>query len=103
MLAVAKDDRHLAHGEPARQGALGKVDLEAVAVRADRVQLDRLEHLAPKALEAAREIANLEVEHAPCVRPPAATDHPSQRTPVLDAAAGHVARAEREIGARVDG
>src|SRR5207247_10072137 len=34
--AVAKDDRHLAHGEPRAQRPVRELDLEGVAVRADR-------------------------------------------------------------------
>src|SRR5271165_2368871 len=51
--ALAEHDRNLHDGEAALYRALRQLDLEAVAMRADRLEVDRLEHLAPEALEAA--------------------------------------------------
>ena len=94
-----EDDRHLAHGEAAPQRALRQLDLEAVAVRAHGVEVDRLEHLAAEALEAAGEVVDVEAEHAARVVAAAAADEPPQQPPVLDAAAVDVARSERDVGA----
>src|SRR5450631_1401795 len=90
VAAVAEDDRDLAHGETALHRSLGQLDLEAVPVRADRVQVDRLEHLAAEAFEAAGQIAHPEAEHAARVGAAAAADDPPQQSPILDATARHV-------------
>src|ERR1700704_6842645 len=62
-LAVAKDDRHLGDVETGTDGAIRKLDLERVPLRAHAVEVDRLEHLAAEALEAARQVADLQAEH----------------------------------------
>src|SRR5215210_1503780 len=53
LRAVAEGDRDLAHAEAGLHGAVGQLDLEDVAVRAGLGEVDRLQHLAPEALEAA--------------------------------------------------
>src|SRR6266513_494151 len=63
QLAVAKDDRHLDDLEAGAYGAVGELDLKCVSARAHAVEVDRLEHLAAEALEAAGEVANLQAEH----------------------------------------
>src|SRR3954447_7897047 len=57
LLAVREADRDLHDAEALAQSAVGRLDLEGVASRADRVEVDRLEHLAPVALEAAGRVA----------------------------------------------
>src|SRR5512146_547331 len=96
--ALAEDDRHLDHLESALDRAVGHLDLEGIAARVDRVEVDRLEHLAAEALEAAGEIAHLHAQHEAGVGAAAAADRPPHRAPVADTAAGHVARADRQVG-----
>src|SRR4051812_37690940 len=55
-LAVAEHDRDLAHLEAGLDRAVGQLDLEAVAVGVDAVEVERLEHLPPEALEAAGQV-----------------------------------------------
>src|SRR5688500_1107768 len=62
-LALAERDRHLDHLEPALERAVGQLDLERVALRAHGRQVDRLEHLAAEALEAAGEVADPDGQH----------------------------------------
>ena len=69
---------------PARDRAVGGLDLEGVAERGDRLELDRLEHLAAKDLEAAGEVADPEPEHGARVGAAAAADQPPHRAPVGD-------------------
>src|SRR3954449_12808689 len=59
---VGERDRDLDHAKAAAQRPVGRLDLEGVAARVDRVELDRLEHGAPVALEAAREVADAYAE-----------------------------------------
>src|SRR5204863_5092889 len=59
----------------------------------------RLEHLAAKALEAARQIADAEAEDDARVPRAAAAHELPQQPPVAQAAAFDVARPEREVGA----
>ena len=60
--------------KPACDGAVGRLDLERVAVRGDRVEVDRLEHLAAEDLEAAGQVADADAEHGPRVGAAAAAD-----------------------------
>ena len=101
-LAVAEDDRHLDHAEAGPHRAVGQLDLEGIAPRADAVEVDRLEHLAAEALEAAGQVAHAQAEHPARVGRAALADEAPQETPVAHAAAGHVARAQRQVGAAVD-
>ena len=59
-LAVAKDDWHLDDAKAGAYRAIGELDLEGVALRAHAIEVDRLQDLAAKALEASGEIANLQ-------------------------------------------
>src|SRR5680860_1190538 len=45
-LTIAEDDRHLDDIEAALDRAVGHLDLEGVTARLDRVEVDRLQHLA---------------------------------------------------------
>src|SRR5437773_34836 len=56
LLAVAERDRHLDDAEAGPRCAVGRFDLEGVALGVDRVEVDRLEHAAAEALEAAGEV-----------------------------------------------
>src|SRR5205823_1917286 len=69
----------------------------------DPVEVDPLEHRAPVALEAAREIADPRADQDLGVDRAAAGDEPAYEPPVADAPAADVARAERDIGAVLDG
>ena len=98
-LAVDEADRHLPDAEALAQRAVGQLDLERVAARVHRVEVDRLEHGAPEALEAAGQVAHRHAEHEPRVERAAGRDRRAGRSaPVLDAAARDVARAEHEVG-----
>src|SRR5271154_5478488 len=100
-LAIAKDDRHLHHAKARLGGTVGELDLEGVPLGANPVEVDRLEHLAAKALEAARQVAHAHAQHEPRVQRAALADEPAQEAPVADAATGNVARAERQVCAVV--
>src|SRR5829696_2708537 len=58
LRSLAEDDRHLDHAEALFERAIGRLDLEGVAARADRVEVDRLQDPAVEDLEAAGEIAD---------------------------------------------
>ena len=96
-LAVAKDDRHLDDLEAGAHGAVGELDLECVSARAHAVEVDRLEHLAAEALEAAGEVANLQAEHPARVHRAPLADLAPHEPPVADSSSRHVAGAEREV------
>src|SRR4029077_991215 len=66
--AFAKDDRNLDDPEARAHGAVGELDLKGVSLRAHVVELDRLEHLSPEALEATGQVAHMEAEHPQGVR-----------------------------------
>ena len=96
--AVAEGDRHLDDPEAGANRPVGQLDLERVAQRGDRVEVDRLEHLAPDRLEAAGQVADLDPKDPAGIGAAAAADRPAHRPPVRDAAAVHVARADHEVG-----
>src|SRR5689334_10556739 len=77
-LPIAENDRNLDHLEARAHGAVGQLDLEGVALRAHTVEVDRLEHLPPEALEAARQIADGEAQHPAGVGGAALADQPAQ-------------------------
>src|SRR6185312_6099819 len=58
VLAVDESDRDLDDPEAGSERPVRPFDLERVATRVDRVQVDRLEHLAPVAAEAAGQVVN---------------------------------------------
>ena len=84
--------------KPGQDRAVGDLDLEHVALGADARQVDRLEHLAPDALEAAGEILHGDAQDRPRVQAAAAADQPPREAPVPHPAAGDVARAEHQVG-----
>ncbi len=119
--AVAEDDRHLGDPESGQQRAVGDLDLEHVALGADGVELDRLEHLAADALEAAGEVMDGDAEDHARVDAAAAADQrgaagPSRarRRPARSASRargrrpgggqqlGQVARVVGEVGVHLD-
>ena len=65
-LAVGERDRHLDDAEAGPERAVGRLDLEGVALRVDRVEVDRLEHGAPVALEPAGQVAHRRRRAATC-------------------------------------
>ena len=100
--AVAEDDRHLDDAEAAAQRAVGQLDLEGVALRAHAsARSIAAQHVGAEALEAAGEVAHRRGRGRARAyqQPPRLTTRRS-RPQSLDAAAGDVARAEREVGAR---
>ena len=102
-LAFGERDGHLDDGEAGADGAPGQVDLEAVALRVDGGEVDLLQHLAPVGAVAGGDVVDVDAEQHPrvAVRRPR-QHHPAPR-PVAHGAAGDVARADRQVGARVDG
>src|SRR3954447_14535113 len=99
LLAVREADRDLDDTEALAQSPVGRLDLEGVASRSDRVEVDSLEHLAPVALEAAGRIADRHQEQARVDRR-AHRDRAAHEAPVRDCAALDIPRAEHEIGFR---
>jgi hypothetical protein len=97
--AIREADGHFDDGEAFAQRAVRPLDLEGVALRVDRVEIDGFEDTAPVALEAAGEIADAHSENQTGVQRAAPGDEPPPEPPVRGAATGHVARAEREVGA----
>src|SRR4051812_1458830 len=95
---VAEADGDLTDAEAPAHGAVGQLDLERVAARADRRQVDLLQDLAPEALEAPGEVAHPEPQDAPRVPGAAAADDAPHEPPVLDAAAIDVPGAQRDVG-----
>ena len=55
---VTEHDRDLSNPESCQERPIGDLDLEHVALGADALEVDRLEHLAPDALEAAGQIVD---------------------------------------------
>ena len=51
-----EDDRHLSQAKAAAEGAILELDQEGVAAELQAVHVDRLQHLAPEALKAARAV-----------------------------------------------
>ena len=67
--------------KPRAQRAVGRLDLERVAARVDRVEVDRLEHLAAEALEAAGQVADGHAEQQPRVERAAGARSRAARRP----------------------
>src|SRR5438270_324379 len=95
--AVAEHDRDVADAEPGADGPVGHLDLEAVAVEVDPIQVERLQDLAAKALEAAGEVADVDAEKQPRVETPALGQRAAMPPPALHAPSLGVARAENEV------
>ena len=84
--AVAERDRDLDHAEARLRGAVGELDLEHVAVGARLGEVDRLQHLAAEALEAAGQVLDAQARGRPrrTSEPPrliARRTRPQSRTP----------------------
>src|SRR6478752_7548152 len=101
--AIVEDDRYLDHPEAATLGAVGQLDLEGVALGGDRVEVERLEHGAPEALEAAGRILDAHPQPRRRVQRAAAGDRAANQPPVADPAPGDVAGAECDVCALLDG
>ncbi|KQR43791.1 hypothetical protein ASF82_09210 [Frigoribacterium sp. Leaf164] len=97
MHALGEGDRHLDDAEAGLQRPPEQVDLEAVAARLDLVEVDAPEGLGPEGPEAAGGVGDRDAEGAAGVPAAAAAEQPAAQRPVLDAAAGHPARAEHEV------
>src|SRR3954471_4054094 len=91
VLAVDEGDRHLDDAEAGPQRAVGGLDLEGVAARVDRAQVELLQHLAAEALEAAGQVVHADAEQDARVPRPARGDEPANRAPAADRAALDVA------------
>src|SRR2546428_2290947 len=99
--AIGEADRHLDDAKSSAQRAVRGFDLERIPLRVDRVEIERLKHVSPVALEAAREVADADAEQHARVERAAPGDEAANDSPVLGAAALDVARAEREGGTRL--
>src|SRR4051812_42056931 len=97
--ALPENDRDLDNAEAGLDCAVCELDLEAIAVRMDRVQVESLEDGAPEALEAAGEVAHVEPENCARVPGAAAADESPQQSPVGHGAARDVAGAQHQVGA----
>jgi hypothetical protein len=101
LCPVGEGDRHLLDPKALSDRAVGHLDLERVALRVDGLEIDRLEHGAPEALEPARQVVNGESEQHARVERASPRDDPPDDSPVPSAAAVHVPRAERDVGTAV--
>src|SRR6266849_7914446 len=90
LRSVSEPDRHLDDGEALPQGAIRPLDLEGVALRMDRLQVDSLEDTSPVALEPAGEIADSHPEDEPRVQRAAPGDDAPREPPVRGAATRNV-------------
>ena len=81
--------------EAGAHGPIGELDLKGIALRADAVEVDRLEHLPAEALKAARQIVHGQAEHESRVGRAPLTDEAAQGAPVAHAPAGHITGAQR--------
>src|SRR3954468_2419214 len=96
--AVGEGDRHLGDAEAGAQRAVGGLDLERVAARGDRIEVDRLEHLSAVALEAGGHIAHFHLQEHAGVHRATGRDEAAHGTPVADSAAVDVSRPDHEVG-----
>ena len=99
-LAVAKADRDLRDPEPGEQRAVGQLDVEHVALRAQRGRLDRLEHAAADAAETAGEVAHPDAQDRASVERAEAAEQPRSGGQSTISPARHVARAEHQVALR---
>src|SRR5207244_4090736 len=74
-----------------------------VTLRRDRVEVERLQHRAPEALEAPGRIVHPELEEERGVEGGAAGDHAPYDAPVSDPPTADVARPENDVGALLGG
>src|SRR5215813_1331376 len=88
---ILEDNRDLLHPETFLDRPVGQLDLERIPGAVDRRQIDRLQHPAPKALEASGEVALRQAENRPRVKGAGAADQLSCRSPVDGSASGDVA------------
>jgi hypothetical protein len=95
--APREDDRDLAHTKAGTMGAIGQLDLEAIAGAARRVERQRLQHPAVEGLETGGQVMEGHAEDPARVPRADATDHPAPQGPMA-CAAGNPTRAEDEIG-----
>src|SRR6185312_3487161 len=68
------------------------------ALRVDGIEVDRLQHRAAKALEAAGQVVDAEPQQVAGVTAAGAAEQAAAAAPGLDSAAGRVAGADREVG-----
>ena len=87
---------------PVALGEVGHLHLEAVAVGPHAVEVDAREVVAVVGAEAGGGVVHREAEHGAGVETATARDRAPQPLPVGDRAAGHVARPDGEVGARLD-
>ena len=86
--AVDERDRHFVDAEAVLIAAVIHLDLEGVAVRANALQVQLLQHVPAEALEAAGQVVDGDTQDEPRVDRAAATDECPQERPVARAAAG---------------
>ncbi len=96
-VTIDEDDRHLAHPEPRVPGAEHRLDLERVAVGADGVDVQPLEHPAVIAFEAARQIVERKPRHDPRVPVGGPGKEQPPHRPVNDRHSAHVARSDDDV------
>src|SRR4051812_29212914 len=91
VLPVDEGDRHLDDAKAGPQRAVGGLDLEGVAARVDRAQVECLQHLAPEALEAAGQVVHTDTEQHPRVPGATRRDEAAHGAPAADRATLDVA------------
>ena len=98
VLAVGEPDRHLDQPETVTVRPPRKVDLEAVTLRRDRVDVDLLQHRHPVGPVAAGGVLDRHAEREPGVEVRAPREQEPVGRPVHHGAAAHPAGAEHHVG-----
>src|SRR5215510_13010814 len=96
--SIRKNNRHLHHFEPLAPQLVGHLDLEAVSVRTDLIQVDRLQRSLAKTFISASRISKrhpCDNLHVLCRR---LAQHQTAQWPVDYPNAVQVTRAKHEVG-----
>src|ERR1700759_5667453 len=100
---LGERDRNLCDDEPVGDGAPGQVDLEAVALRIDVVEVDLLQNVATVGPVTGGDVVDADAQGPPRVGVGLPGRGPAPPRPFLHVAALDVAGADDQVGAAVDG
>src|SRR5919201_3264212 len=89
-LAVGEDDGHFFDAEALAHALVDRLDLESVAFQADGVEVERLQHAAPVALESCGAVTHGQLQERARKDVAKAADEPPGEPPVGRLAAGHI-------------
>src|SRR5579885_954100 len=95
---IHKDDRDLHNLKALPLSPVGHLDLEAIALRANRLELDALQHRAPVATVAGGAIPNLQAQHRAGKNVAAPADKAPKKRPVGRAPSRNIAGADHQVG-----